>query len=205
MSKVRRPEMLNKRKESAAGYVVLGVAVFLLAVFLLLEWWIGAHYFVVEVSGDSMQNTVFDGDLVYAERNFTAERGDIIIIDVKKYREEDNISGDYIIKRLIAKEGDSVYCDGKGRVFVKRAGEDAFLPLSEAYAKGVTYAFSEVTVGEGQIFFLGDNRENSKDSRIVGCYDYADIAGVVPAWAVNCKAVTTGWENFRSLFGGLFG
>lgn len=202
MSNLKRPRPLNEEKGSSWLYIPLAVLVFVIALIAAIDAYIGATCFGVFVSGDSMYATVADGDFVYA-RDMQAKRGDVVIINVKSYREEDHLSGDYIIKRLIAIEGDCVYCLN-GTVYLKRAGETEYTPLIEDYAPELTTDFKEVQVGEGEIFFLGDNRLISLDSRRLGCYKQADITGVVPEWSIKWKNVTTGWENFRSAVAGMF-
>ena len=196
---VTRPKMLNERKPSLADKVlsaVLTAVLVLLVAFTIFNLWFVQNYFVVQVDGISMNDTLADKDLLYTQkRNFEAQRGDIVIIDVEPYRGLFSRNVEHIIKRLIAVEGDCVKCE-QGTVYVK-AGEGEYAPLSEPYAKGVTEDFHEFQVGKGEIFFLGDNREDSKDSRMVGCLEYRDIIGVVPEWAVRIKNFTTQWERQR--------
>ncbi len=211
----RRPAMLYERK-SASRAPLLILLIILLA-FLLFQVWFVNRFFVVTVSGSSMLNTIsgerygedgsrIAGDIVYADRSAAAERGDIVIIDVTDYRAEFGLSGSFIIKRLIATEGDRVRIEG-GQVYLCTAGSTEFSLLDEPYALGETYAESESTewtVGEGEIFFLGDNRTASRDSRDLGCFLQEDIIGVVPEWSVRYKGAITAWERFRaSLFGWL--
>lgn len=200
-----RPLMLNQRKKRSplviVGSVLLGVVVFALLLFAVFNIWVHQKCYLVEVSGDSMLNTVQDGDLLYA-RDGKAERGDIVIISVKDYRGEDGhyFSGDYIIKRLIAVAGDTVRWQN-GEVSVKYAGESEFTLLNEPYIRGKTPEFengNEITVGEGQIFFLGDNRENSYDSTELGCLSESDIVWIVPEWSLKIKSFTTFWESMRT-------
>ena len=80
-------------------------------------------------------------------------------------------------------------------MYVKAAGEEEFHSLSEPYAKGETEDFPPVSVGKGEIYFLGDNRTVSYDSRRLGCYLAEDIAGVVPDWAIAVKGFTTAWNG----------
>ena len=188
----RRPRMLNEPKESAAPYIVFAVVVALLLVVLIVNLLRVTYTFAVGVTGSSMEDTIHGGDILYALPGFDAERGDIVIIDVHG---DPDFEPDTIIKRLIAKEGDCVKCED-GVVYVKPAGGE-YAPLDEPYTKGVTPDFPEVAVGEGEIFFLGDHRDDSRDSTEVGTRLYSDIIGVVPDWAVSIKWLTTPVEKFR--------
>lgn len=213
---IRRPAMLNERKEGRASFIVLCVLFALVVLILVLDL-LRAHYLlIVEVKGDSMRDTLYGGelvgrdyeggDVVYAVRGNDAERGEIVIIDTTDSAAYDPggravFSASTIIKRIIATEGDCVRCVN-GVVWLKKAGGE-YEALDEPYAKGVTPDFAEVRVGEGEIFFLGDNREHSADSQevVAGGYDLLtveDIIGVVPDWAVAIKGFSTGWENFRA-------
>ncbi|MGN1077455.1 MAG: signal peptidase I [Candidatus Gallimonas sp.] len=198
------PEMLNQKKKKSAWAIVCsavcGVLAVLLVLFLLFDVFLNATCFVVEVSGSSMEQTLRDGDRVYALKNARAKRGDIVIIDVSEHRDV-FLSGDLLIKRLIAVEGDSVYCED-GVVYIRYAGETEFVSLTENYVCGETREFGPVTVGEGEIFFLGDNRTVSHDSSAEGCFSQTEIVGVVPEWAVSIKGFSTAWEGFRGSFAG---
>lgn len=201
MKTIHRPRMLNEPRKSPAPYIAAAVVIVLLLAVLCLSFLRTLYTFAVVVSGSSMENTVRDGDVVYALRSFTAERGDIIIIDVSG-SDDFSAGTENIIKRLIAKEGDAVKCEN-GVVYVRPAGGE-YTALDEPYTKGVTPDFGEVTVGEGEIFFLGDHRNVSHDSTEVGTLRYSDIIGVVPDWAISIKGFTTGWENFRAALQNMF-
>ena len=193
----RRPRMLNEPKKSRALFIVLAALLALaFAVLGFTLWWVRCT-FTVNIEGTSMEDTLRDGDIVLALKNTAAERGDIVIIDVSDdpaFQTEEPTEN--IIKRVIAKEGDAVKCEG-GVVYRKTAG-GAWKALSEPYAKGGTQDFPETHVGEGEFFFLGDHRSVSKDSRIVGTRPCEKIIGVVPEWAVAHKGFIKGLENFRA-------
>ncbi len=192
------PKMLNEKKSSERiAAIAIGAVSALLVLFLCFLLWLNMWHFGVKIMGSSMYDTLKDGDYVYAARTFELRRGDIVILSVSDYREEDGLSGDFLVKRLIATEGDSVYCRD-GVVYRKDAGTEDYYALAEDYVTGETLDFSEVTVGEGEIFFLGDNRPVSKDSRILGCYRAEDVVGVVPDWAIAIKGFTGWWEGFTS-------
>ena len=199
---LKRPQMLNPRKSSRIGSLFFVLCMLIVAA-LVFDLWFVQRFYAVEVSGGSMENTLMDGDMLYADRVVRPQRGDIVIIDVTPYRERGVFRGDYIIKRIIALEGDTIQCKGN-ILYLKKAGEDKYSRLEESYTDFVTRDFEEVTVGEGEIFFLGDHRNNSTDSRAegVGCLKLSDVVGVVPKWSIKNKKIIGAWENFRSRFSG---
>ena len=199
---VKRPQLLNQRKRSSLSRLFVILCALLVAA-LMFDVWFVRRFYVVEVSGGSMENTLISGDMLYADRTAVPERGDIVIIDVKPYQDRGIFRGDFIIKRIIALEGDSIQCKGN-ILYLKKAGEDKYSRLEEPYTDFITRDFEEVTVGEGEIFFLGDHRTSSTDSRAegIGCLKLSDVVGVVPEWSVKLKKAISAWEHFRSAFGG---
>jgi signal peptidase I len=141
----------------------------LMIVSLLIVAVIFTFFFrVVGVSGDSMCNTLEDGDrLVLVTQFYTVERGDVVVI----YRSGE----DPYIKRVIGVAGDTVDIDdARGCVLIN--GE----PLKEDYVVGVTTSEGfkgPYTVKEGEVFVLGDNRQLSLDSRRLGAFSVDEIAG----------------------------
>lgn len=202
-SEIRRPAMLGKKK-SGRGYYFAAclVAIALLAV-VWLNFYMNAYYFVVSVYGTSMEDTLQDLDIVYASRNFTVERGDIVIIDVSENPVFNHESGEKnIIKRVIGVGGDTVKCEN-GVVYVKRAGGE-FVPLDEPYTKEMSSLdhFAEIVVPYGEIFVLGDHRSVSLDSRFSGPLPAKDVIGVVPPWAVEHRGTIEFIEKLRGFLTG---
>ncbi|MBR2903209.1 MAG: signal peptidase I [Clostridia bacterium] len=169
----------------------------------------------VQVSGKSMMETLQDGDkLLVAKTGWwhQADYGDVIIVQVDGYEEWQGKGTKFIIKRLIAKEGDSVFCQA-GTVYLKKSWESEYTKLNEPYAyygdggakDKDDYHFASraypYVVGEGEIFFLGDNRFNSEDSRYKEggsklhgrLYRSEDIYGTVPNWAIEYRTKIESW------------
>ena len=141
----------------------------ILIVFLLL-------FRIIVVSGDSMYASLLDGDyLLLISNTFYHEpkQGDVIVVSKDAF---DN--GAPIVKRVIAVEGQIVDIDfDLGIVYVDG------LPLDEPYvntptnrAEGVAFP---LLVEDGCCFVLGDNRNDSKDSRHpdIGLVDRREILG----------------------------
>lgn len=124
---------------------------------------------LVSVSGPSMRETLQDGDkLLVVNSHLCGEyrQGDIVI-----FQRPDFEDGEQIVKRVIATAGQTVDIDfDAGMVFVD--GE----ALQEPYTREPTWLDEglefPVTVPEGCVFVMGDNRNDSKDSR------YADLGAV---------------------------
>jgi signal peptidase I len=151
----------------------------------------------VVVSGQSMMSTLKDKDVLFADVKETPKRGDIVIMDVTVYKGTPfQFSGNYIIKRAIAFEGESLYCEN-GIVYIRYAGENEYTELKEDY---VTYSqnrdFDVVTVGEGEIFVMGDNRATSYDCRNVGCMKTENVVGVITEWSYHLRGLVKAWYNF---------
>lgn len=146
------------------------------------------------------------GDCVYYKRfskNF--DRDDIVIIDVTNNAKfiHSNDYGDYIIKRVIGVEGDSVNIEYDNTekqysvVVYNKANPSGKTIYTRPYKSGgyLTYVqfkayiqnednvdkVSEqgVKVGAGEVFVLGDNWEISKDSSAVGCLKVKDVVGKI--------------------------
>lgn len=118
------------------------------------------------VNGVSMQPTLSDGDNLIVDklsyRFHDPDRFDIIV-----FPQED---GRYFIKRIIGLPGESVRIDEDGFIYIN--GEK----LQESYGKEVMrdpgLAKDGIQLGADEYFVLGDNRNNSEDSR------YADMGNV---------------------------
>lgn len=127
----------------------------------------------IVVYGSSMVPTLEDRNLVLINlQSGRYDRGDIVVV------RKDSFMQTPIIKRVIATEGQTVDIDfAEGVVYVDGKA------LDEPYINDLTHEpedFTEpVTVPEGSVFVMGDNRNRSTDSRSarLGCVDTRFILG----------------------------
>ncbi len=140
---------------------------------------------VVSVDGASMTNTLQHGDrLLLSSVSYSPAYEDIVVIT----RTQDAP----LIKRVIGLAGDRIRIDAATGIVYRN---DA--PLAEPYVRGGftpnNGMTEELTVPEGHIFVLGDNRSDSLDSRILGPLSLENVVGkVMYRIAPNPGSVTIG-------------
>lgn len=147
----------------------------------------------VLVSGKSMDPTMTDGERVFATKFDDPKRMDIVTFPAP------DDPGKSYIKRVIGLPGERVsYAKGQLYINDKAVDEPYLKEYQEALPTGnylttiqnvngeVIDTFNlqalpggEETVPAGKLFVLGDNRQNSKDSRIFGYVDASTISGNV--------------------------
>jgi len=150
---------------------------------------------VVVVSGPSMNTTLTNGDYIILLSNVfygQPKQGDVIVASKASFK-----SGEPIIKRVIATEGQYVDIDfDLGVVFVDG------IPLDEPYTLTPTNLQEgtqfPLTVDEGCIFVMGDNRNESKDSRDpeIGLIDCRQVLGKAIFLLMPGKDPETGKHQF---------
>ena len=124
----------EKKSNKLLNTLFACIFVVLLA-FLGVRIYASTNYGAVNVVGESMKNTLQGGEwlMMHLTKNGAkAERGDIIVLNVQGKTGATAQNG-FLIKRLIAKEGDKLYCKG-GRIFIWYNGADGFTELHEDYA-----------------------------------------------------------------------
>lgn len=172
---------MKSRVKSTAREIlstVLYLAVVVCATLLIITY-VGQR---TSVKGSSMEPTLDSGDNLIVDkltyRFKDPERFDIIVFPFQ-YEEEV-----YYIKRIIGLPGETVWIDDDGTIYVGE-DENSLEVLEENYGKEVIHpekigiAAQPVSLGEDEYFVMGDNRNNSSDSRlqIVGNIHRKDIIG----------------------------
>lgn len=174
-----KPEKNGKSSFGAELYSLLHDLVYIVAVVTIVFVFCVR---VIGVKGPSMTPTLLEGDYLLLESNFLyrdIEAGDVVVLQKESYDVQP------IVKRVIATEGQTVDIDFQnGIVYVDGVA------LEEDYINEPTYVSYEnigegmdypITLGEGELFVLGDNRNNSADSRYapIGIIDEREVLGKV--------------------------
>ncbi len=158
---------------------VLSILIAVVVAFVVREY----VFTLVKVQGQSMEPSLHNDDRLYVNRFlYTPEKGDVVIFEPAT-----DPNRPYV-KRVIATEGDTVYIDFRsGNVYVN----DEL--LIEDYIKDETYETGSyinmliqngnysksdpIVIQPGYIFVMGDNRNNSKDSRHLGPVPIDEVMG----------------------------
>lgn len=140
------------------GELILYILFIAVAVWLIISF-VGQR---TQVSGDSMYDTLEDGDNLWIDKFsyhfYEPKRYDIVVFPYHN-------SSVYYIKRIIGLPGEKLRIDDDGTIYINGT------PLEDQYAyETIDYnrigrANKDIFLGEDEYFVLGDNRNDSKDSR----------------------------------------
>jgi len=149
----------RKRKTDRSAYEWVQVLVCTVVAVVLLFTFVVR---VIRVDGPSMRETLQHQDLLLAVNGWLCggySAGDVVILAKPGFE-----NGEPIVKRVVATGGQTVEIDFEnGIVFVDGAAlEEDYIREATFLEEGLSFP---VTLEENEIFVLGDNRNNSKDSR----------------------------------------
>lgn len=147
-----------------------------LSVLILLFTFVGR---MVGVKGDSMYPTLHNGDtLLLQSAGYTPKQGDLVVLN-KQFGAFD----EPIVKRIIALGGQTVSIDYRaGTVSVDgQVLDEPYIAEAMEEPGDIYLTIRELTVPEGAVFVMGDNRNHSSDSRDerLGAVDQRYIIGKV--------------------------
>ena len=150
----------------------------LVAALAYVSFFLVTHYVLqsVQVVGNSMAPTLMNTQRYLMNRWVYMLRepkpSDIVVL-------RDPSDSSYAVKRIVAREGDSIYLKG-GQILVNgHALQEPYLPAGTRTFASPTVREQWVVCGKNQYFVLGDNRNNSCDSRNYGPISRQNILGVI--------------------------
>lgn len=147
------------------GALAVKIAIIIITFVLVFTFLYGFH----QNTDSDMAPMVKSGDLVMfyrLDKNYAV--GDLLLL---------NFQGERQVRRVVARAGDIVDITENGLSI-----NGAIQQESEIFQQTWPYengALFPLTVGEGQVFVLGDARENATDSRVYGPVDIKDTLGTV--------------------------
>ena len=183
-----------EKKESPVSLLFdyLEILVFSVCAVLILFTLCGR---LCKVNGSSMRNTLYNGEMLITTNLVTPEAGDIIVFH--QTSEVYTNLNEPLVKRIIATEGQTVDIDfEEGIVIVD--GKD----LAEDYALEPTWLEEgmefPLTVPENSYFLLGDNRNNSEDSRStdLGTVTHEEVVGKAVLLVLPGETARSGKRDF---------
>ena len=205
MLKEARSCLYNKNGNSKLN-ILLNVLIVVVMLVLAVEIIFTVNYSGVYVVHSSMSPTligadsdnVIGGDYIYINKRAKPTYGDIVVVSVG--------NNEYYIKRAIAFGGDRLKLV-KGQLYIKYKGEADFELVEEPYIlsdnndpdlpKNNKYAADGgYLVQEGHFFLMGDNRNESRDSRELGSFPLSRLDGVVTKWSLEHKSFCTAVYNY---------
>lgn len=155
------------KKANKEDLIYLLIKILIVGVMAVLLF--GVLFGLCRSPDESMKPTLREGDaIVYYRLQKKCDTGDLVLI---------KINGQAQIRRVIAVAGDSVDITDEGLIINGYHQEETQIyTKTQPYKEGITFP---ITLKEGQVFVLADNREGTEDSRIYGAIAINDVSGKV--------------------------
>lgn len=137
------------------------------------------------VSGTSMDPTFHDKEYLIADKLtynlHTYTRGDVVVLKLPSE------NGKHLIKRLVGLPGDTVTLTPDGKITIKNTDHPEGFTIDETYVENHDGYNLTITIPDGKVFVLGDNRPVSYDSRAWGLLDEKKLVGraYLRLWPLN--------------------
>ena len=166
--------MANKTKnESKFSWDFFDIVEGVISVTVLLVIVVSLFFRMTVVQGESMEETLHDGEyLLVRDIFYTPERGDIVVVNDPSKSDFGGLYSEPLVKRVIAVAGDTLEIK-TGVVFLNgRALEEDYI---NEHMRPESMA--PITIPENEIFVMGDNRNHSGDSRTFGTVDVRCVVG----------------------------
>ncbi|MBQ3552170.1 MAG: signal peptidase I [Clostridia bacterium] len=171
----------EKARQRHPGIRARNNAEFFMTLIVILIFVMGFRMFIGEptlIDGDSMYPTIIDTERAYVNKTAywfeNPQRGDIIICYYPNYTTS-------CVKRVIAVGGDIIEIRD-GKIYIN----DELLDESAYWNDYINFSYQRSVVPKGHVFVIGDNRNNSKDSR-------DPSVGAIPIYRVVGKVTFTLW------------
>lgn len=158
---------------------ILAIAVAVIVAMVIRQY----VFTLVKVQGQSMEPSLHNDDRLYVNRFFyTPKKGDVVIFEPASDPKRP------YVKRVIATEGDSVYIDFETsdvyvndelleEPYIKAPTRELGSYITSLMAEGKYSKDCPIVIQPGYIFVMGDNRNNSKDSRQLGPVPIDEVMG----------------------------
>ncbi|MCR5545698.1 MAG: signal peptidase I [Lachnospiraceae bacterium] len=166
----RRRRRFQKEKAKKIAIFILEI----LLVNLLAYGTVRSFGIRMTIAGESMEPTLSSGDVVLLNKIGSIDTNDIVV-----FQPSSNLSAQYSVKRVIGTPGDTIVISN-GDVYVNDVLFHNIAETEDIEDAGL--ASTEITLGEDEYFLLGDNRNNSEDSRYETIGNISSEAVVGKVW-----------------------